>query len=376
MLHGYLFIIKNKNAIFFSSICLILSLILILFSRTIEGFAQWYAVNVFPFFPNTIGRLFSLWNDSFFEAGILVALILIGLFLLISFCLLIFHHPLRKMFLSSGLKTMLCITSVFILMYTLTCSINYQRDEIGTVFNLPVEDTSTEKLEKLTILLVGDITNLTDDPKWNDSLRTLNDMAYIKMQSINAMKQLGKKEPSLAGYYSKPKPIYFSKLLSKFGIEGIFSPFTMEANYNNEMTSFLVPFTICHEFAHSKGYMKEGDAGFIAYLACKNSPSKIFQYSAAFHALTFTLDALKSEVSNESFNETYQKLPDAVKIQLRYIKVQRQNQSSSSFQSVAKSLNNFYLLANAQPEGAKSYGRIVDLLIADYADQINSENLL
>jgi hypothetical protein len=38
-------------------------------------------------------------------------------------------------------------------------------------------------------------------------------------------------------------------------------------------------------------------------------------------------------------------------------------------------VNNLYQQANAQ-SGIKSYGRIVDLLIADYADRINGMNLL
>lgn len=166
----------------------------------------------------------------------------------------------------------------------------------------------------------------------------------------------------------------FSKSLSSLGIEGIFSPFTMEVNYNNDMTPFLVPYTTCHELAHFKGYMKEEDAGFIAYRACRNSPSLVFQYSGLFHALTYTLKALSAEAPHAEFNEIYRDLPEPIRAQLNYVKEQRL-QRASVFTSASKSVNNLYLKANAQA-GTKSYVRIVDLLISDYAEKIHSEDLL
>ena len=57
---------------------------LILLSRSGAGFAQWYAVHLFPLFPNTIGRLLSPLPFSVYEF-VLYALVL-GLFVLFSWC--------------------------------------------------------------------------------------------------------------------------------------------------------------------------------------------------------------------------------------------------------------------------------------------------
>lgn len=374
MVKNFSFISKYKMTFLFTGISLFLSLLLIFLSRSTEGFAQWYAVTIYPILPMTIGRFFSALDFSIFEAGILF-MIGTAVFLGIEILWILFsRNSFRKRTLFPSLRIFLCILSGLLLVYTLTCSINYQRDGIGTVLKLPVEINSRENLDQLLLLLVEDLTALTNDPDWNYSMLAAEDTAYIETEAVSAMKQLGEKDPSLAGFYPQPKPIYFSSVLSDLGIEGIYSPFTMEANYNNDMTYFLIPYTICHELAHLKGYMKEDDAGFIAYLACKNSPSKIFQYSGMFHALTFSLNALKSEISNEEFNEVYQKLPETIKIQLSYIREKNKNASSAA--SLAKSVNHLYLLANAQLEGAKSYGRMVDLLIADHADRFSSENML
>lgn len=353
-----------------------ISAILLLLSRYAEGFAQWYAINIYPSFQGFLGRVFSFWSHSFFEAGVILLLFLTAAMLLsvLLLLILILRNSAGTKPLSFFLRFMLCVMSGLLLLYTLTGAVNYHRDSIGTVLNLPAEEPSKDSLIKLSMILAEELTELTDNPEWNYSLLTLYDAAYIEAQSVNAMKQLGKKEPSLAGYYTNPKPVYFSNLLTSLGIDGIFSPFTMEANYNNQITPFLIPYTICHELAHFKGYMKEEDAGFIAYLACRNSPSRVFQYSGLFHALIFTLDALKSEAGVAEYHEIYRSLPEPVRFQLIYVMGQSQLQDSS-ITSVARSVNDVYLKVNAQ-SGMRSYGRIVDLLAADYADRIDEENLL
>lgn len=355
--------------------CFALSSILILMSRTLDGFAQWYAVHIYPFFPNTIGRVFSYWNISIFEIGILIFLILIGFIMTKGLYILIFHRWNIKAFLFSDIRRLACFLSMLYLVYTLTCGINYQREKIGKVLGLPVSAASSTKLEKLSEILADELTELAGDPEISYSGPADRNYGSIEEEAVSAMENLGEKEPSLSGYYPQPKPVYFSKFLSDMGIEGMFSPFTMEANYNDQMTAFLIPYTITHELAHLKGYMKEDEAGFIAFLACKSSPSKLFQYSADFHALNFTLCALKSEVSTEKFNDTYQKLPGFIKVQLSYIKEQNA-EKESSYLSLTKSFNNLYLIANAQSDGADSYDRMTDLLLAEYADQLEPDSIV
>lgn len=41
---------------------------------------------------------------------------------------------------------------------------------------------------------------------------------------------------------------------------GVYSPFTVEANYNGDMPDYNVPHTLCHELSHLKGFMREDEA--------------------------------------------------------------------------------------------------------------------
>lgn len=374
-LHKTLSILSiHKKTAYFTVLCLAVSLVLNLLARYTEGFAQWYAVHIYPVFPNVIGRISSLWKHSVVEASVLLFIFGVAVLTILGFHMLISKKPYGKRVFSFSLKFAACAFAVLALAYTLTCSINYQRDGIGDVLKLPKEAPTKEALKKLSLLLVEDLNRLTGSEDWDYGMLAAADIEYIEYESISAMKLLGKKDPSLAGYYPRPKAVYFSKELTGIGIEGIFFPFTMEANYNSDITPFLIPYAICHEMAHVKGYMKEDDAGFIAFLACRNSPSQVFQYSGLFRALTFTLNALKTEAEPEEYNEIFQKLPEPVKNQLVYV-AEHYRDRASVFKPVARSVNNLYLQANAQ-SGVKSYGRIVDLLIADYADRISGMSLL
>lgn len=347
---------------------------LFLAARYTEDFAQWYAVQVYPALQIAAAKLSSQWEGSFFEVLLVFTMLLILSSIITSLILLIFNRCNGKKQILIHLRFLLCITAFLVMVYSLTCGVNYQRDGIGKVLKLPQTEASKEDLMKLGLILAEDITALTNDPEWDYSLLVKYDNTYIEKEAVASMKTMGNVESSLAGYYPEPKPFHFSGLLSYLGIEGIFSPITMEANYNREMTPFLIPYAMCHELAHLKGFMKEEDAGFIAYLACVNSKSPVFRYSGIFHALIFTLNALKTEVPMEEFNEIYNRLPQQVKYQLIYIK-EKNIATSNAFTSAARTVNDYYLKANAQA-GTESYGGIVDLLMAEYADRTSKEDLI
>jgi len=67
---------RLKGYVIFIIASLGLSAVLLFLSRRVEGFAEWYARTVFPFFPLVIGRLASHVPFSIIEilvAGLLVS---------------------------------------------------------------------------------------------------------------------------------------------------------------------------------------------------------------------------------------------------------------------------------------------------------------
>jgi hypothetical protein len=151
--------------------------------------------------------------------------------------------------------------------------------------------------------------------------------------------------------------------MSHADILGVFFPLTMESNINVDAPFFLLPAAMVHELAHQSGFIREDEANFISYLACKQSDEPIFLYSGLFLAFRYSIFALK-EVNPEFSSEVMSSLSHAV---LRDIAQNEQylTQYKGIISNVSNTINDTYLKANNQSDGVNSYGRIVDLLLAE-----------
>lgn len=123
---------------------------------------------------------------------------------------------------------------------------------------------------------------------------------------------------------------------------------------------------MCHELSHLRGFMREDEANFLAYLACKSSTDLDFQYSGYMMAFIYATNALY-DVDSETYSQIFNELDPGVLRDISY-----QNSYWKQFEGpaadVATSINNSYLQANQQEDGVRSYGRMVDLLLAEQRD--------
>ena len=88
------------------------------------------------------------------------------------------------------------------------------------------------------------------------------------------------------------QPVMVSWILAVQQLCGVYSPFTVEANYNWQMTGYNIPHTICHELSHLRGFMREDEANFIGILACTESDNAYFRYSGYLMAWVHAGNAL------------------------------------------------------------------------------------
>ncbi len=160
------------------------------------------------------------------------------------------------------------------------------------------------------------------------------------------------------------KVVVLSNGMSHLGIWGVYVPFTAEANVNINAPHAVIPSTTLHEMAHQRGFAREDEANYIAYLTATMHPDPDFQYSGTLMALRYTMSAL-FRADNDRFNELITTYSDGLRRDLDYIA--SFNQSNRSIISrISTEINNLYLKANAQQDGVKSYGRMIDLLMAKY----------
>ena len=333
-------------------------------ARSVPGFAEFYASTIYPLFTGTVGRLIGLLPFSLAElllyvlAVSAVACILWGLPRLVSGRL----SPLQA---AAGLAVRAALISgTLFLIYTAFCGINYHRGTFAGNAGITVSPSTADELAALYASLAesinGDAASVSRDAEG---------VFYIDMPAkdsgracVDAMKELGGQIEALDSFYPMPKPVLVWQLLSYQNVTGVYSPFTIEANYNRDIPCFTLPFTICHELSHLTGYMREDEANFIGWLACASSGEAWLRYSGNLTAFITVGNALYA-VDRDAWARVYGGLCPEAKTDLEY-----NNNYWSRFEGkVAQThekVNNSYLKANGQADGVKSYGRMVDLMLA------------
>lgn len=332
---------------------LCISLLLHLAARLVPGFAEGYAVHVYPVFVGTLGRLCSLVPFSVIEILLYVgaALIVAG----------VVGVLLRKLSLKWALLLLARSLIVVFLVFTLNCGINYQRLPFSGRAGFVLQESAEEELIALCEFLAGEINEAAEEIALDEDGYCMLTGDPVEL-AREAMAAAALEYPELKGYYPKAKPVFSTWYLSSQLLQGVYSPFTVEANYNNGMPDQDKPSTICHELSHLKGFMREDEANFVAYLACRASEDAQFRYSGSILAYIYSGNALHGQ-NPEAFYSVREKLCEQAVRDLRDHNAYWDTYKGT-ISEVSDKVNDVYLKVNSQEAGTKSYGRMVDLLLA------------
>ena len=252
--------------------------------------------------------------------------------------------------------------------FQLLWGFNYQRLTLDKIFQLDVRKSSSKELSELCISLIKSTNTLRKNIEENQqgAMVLPYDKKYVLKTAQLGYDKASLKYDKLKGNYGAPKSIILSNPMCYTGITGFYFPFTSEANVNMaEPVSFL-PFTTAHEMAHQRGFAKEDEANYIAYIACINHPDINFRYSGTFAALSYSFNAL-AKVDIEKYRELISLCSTGVLNDIRY------NQKfwegySGTIEKVGDKVNDTYLKSQNQQSGTNSYGEMVDLLLAQFRE--------
>ncbi len=346
---------------------LALSLLVLAAARLYPPGSEWYAVHIYPLLVKAVGGVSGLLPFSLAECIIYYLAIRAVCWLLsLMACAPKKNRKKLKPRFWGGSQKLIWTASVIFLLYSFQCGINYYRTPFSSFCGLSIRPSSAGELAALSAELAEEANCLAPQCSSLPGGPTLLGFSQreASLLGVQAMEKLGESYPSLAGYYPPAKPVLFSRGLSYLDLTGVYFPPTIEANYNADAPAFHIPETICHELSHLRGFMREDEANFIAYLACRDSEEPVFQYSGTMTALIHSINALYS-ASPALYAEAAALLSEQVYTDLSY-----NSAYWRQFEGPAATISNFandtYLKANAQPEGVRSYGRMVDLLLADY----------
>ncbi len=355
--------ISYKRSWFF--LMLPISLVALYLFSLHPDWSEWYSVTLYPLFSLTINRISSIFPFSLMECILAILIVFLPVLLIRLIVQLIRNKQERKERLRRAMATLFCALGIVSLCFTLNCGLNYSRYPFAQVTGLAVRPSSTDELKALCTELAQranqERVGIETDNQGVTILSDRNKAAETARITMNSME---KTYPTLKSGYGKPKLVMASRVMSYLNITGIYFPFTVESNVNIDAPAYNIPVTMLHELSHVRGYMREDEANFIAYLACQNSNSQVFAYSGTMLAFLYANNSLYS-VDESAGKETYALLNDGARKDLAA------NQAywkrfEGPVAEVASKANDTYLKANRQEDGVKSYGRMVDLLLADY----------
>jgi hypothetical protein len=165
-------------------------------------------------------------------------------------------------------------------------------------------------------------------------------------------------------YRTSPvKKLFVSKALSYFGVSGVFIPFTGEPSMNGMIPDVFIPIVVAHEKAHQRGVTNEGEANFVAFLACSGDDRHTYlRYSAYLFAATQLIGAASRPLPDEA-GEARELLGEGP---LRDLTAVREfwARYEGRIAEIVESINDTYLRSQRIPEGVASYGQVTRLLVA------------
>lgn len=341
------------------------------------AFSDWYTNNIFPIWINTYGRFTSLFSFSFGEKLIFIGLILLALFiaalfyLLILFIIFIFQKKKSKKYTIPGFikryfDVFTWILSFIYLIMNLNCFSLYHCTQF--------ECNYTYTLEELT-LLRDHIVNKLNEYALIFERDELGNIIYtedIGAQARISMQNLDGTFSRMNGFQVIPKTLDSSVLMSQQYMQGYYFPFSMEANINGLMSIGSKPFTMCHELAHTRGYIYEDEANLIGFFACIKSDDIFFQYSGYLSVLNYVNNTFYRSVDIETY-KSHVAVSDLVWHDDEFLTEEAWEYVNShalfSTEKVKKAADTFVdttLKVNGVKEGKLSYNHVVDLLLTYY----------
>ncbi len=336
--------------------------LLLMSSARIPAFAQWYAVTIYPVYVGSMGRIMGIFPFSVVE--ILLYLFILGVVISVVYTLIrMIRAGCVLMPAIRWLSGVFMAAGVLFFWYALGCGINYHRTSFEEETDYGMAEYTLQELNETCQWLTRTVNELSSEIQRDDNgLMILEEGACDA--AVEAMLSLGQSFAGLDGFYPRPKPVAVSEILSYQSLSGIYSPFTAEANYNADMISYNIPFAMCHELSHLKGYMEEKEANFIAFLACIGSDRTDFQYSGYLLAWIYCTNTLFDndpvqwqDVRTGLAEEVMEDLSANSDFWASY---------EGSISQISDWVNDTYLKANGQSEGIVSYDKMVDLVVSYY----------
>jgi hypothetical protein len=308
---------------------------------------QWYASGVYPYIAAGIRYLLGWLPISFGDLLYVAAIVYIIITLRKSF-----KRPILL-----TLRRLFSVASIVWLAFHILWGFNYYRSSIPEQFKLEKGEVKKKEVVEFAAYTLREANKFSSVKMLpvNGYQLTVNSQSASADKLSTVYTNLSKLHPQLTYHPTSFKSSLFGVIGNYMGYGGYYNPFTGEAQINDHMPDFMLPYIAVHEVAHQLGYAKESEANFIGYLAAMHSGDSVLQYSANLEMFLYANRALRRFDSTLA-KQNMERLSPRIKKDLADYKVF----AEKYYGPVDKFVTWFYtgfLNFNNQPEGMMSYNR-------------------
>lgn len=286
---------------------------------------------------------------------------------------------LRRLSLLRCLSNALLVAAVLAALFVGVWGLNHYAPPLTEDLDLDVGEYSRQELLDATRWYLDEAALRAGDvPRTSQGSLERQDFRQLAVIAGSSYEPLAAERSVFDGSTVPVKRLLFGDLLLMSGHNGIFVAVTGESCVPENAAVADVPFTMCHEVAHRFGIASEREANFCAILVCTASDDARFAYSGYFKAFCYCYSALASNYPDAigevlgrdrlpASMEAYRLVVnDAVETSEHY------RQYEGALEEVGTAANDLYLKSFSQEDGVKSYGQVVDYLIAWHAQKAAS----
>ena len=269
-------------------------------------------------------------------------------------------------FLAQPLISLLVLVSVLYFLFVFLWGLNYSRLSFAQIAGFTVQPATTGELAQVCESLIErtNLLRLGLEQDQNGVMRLTDGKTMALNSAVDGYEQAKDIYPELGGKFGRPKALLLSIPVSYLGFSGAYFPFTGEANINMAVPDAMLPSTVGHEMAHQRGFAREDEANYIAYLTCNLNPDPNFQYSGNMLAVIISMNTLR-QYDMAKFLELQAKYGQGMRNDLNdYALFTKKH--DTIIRRFSNAANDLYLKSNRQADGVYSYDRMVNLLIAEF----------
>jgi len=330
-----------------------------------------YSQSIYPIVMQPVSNLTGIIPLSFWELSLIALVILVPVILVRT----VIRCIKTRSFLP-GLRLLAfaaMLFSIWFFLSTVLWNLNYERKPFAELAGLDVRPSSVDELAELCQWLIENTNKLREEVEEDENgiMKLPGGFEWVRTRAQLGYDVAAREYPFLQGKYGKPKRVLFSRVMSHTNIIGLYCVLTGEANIDTDIPEMEIPSTVMHEMAHQHGFAREDEANYISWLVCMSHPDPAFRYSGSVLALQYAMNALYSVDPDKYFElaKTYSTdVYNDFRNQQTYWK-----QFQGTAKKIANQMNDTYLKLNGQTDGVQSYGRMVDLLLAERRKMLASK---